>query len=133
MKSCCPHPLPENQLLLKKSKTVTLQCKILTMTLFSCKQEHTSGSNIAKTFLWWNSCCNEHKDYYKSKCSKALVCNSALLGEQSAEDCCRQTEPHRKMQLQEQSPGAIASSHQRLQIRSLELRKLRPQIVQNSS
>ena len=33
-------------------KTVTLQSKLLIM--FSCKQGHNSGKNIAKKIIWWN-------------------------------------------------------------------------------
>ena len=58
----------------KNYKTISFQSKFLRM--FSCKQGQTSGSNITKNMFWWNSCCNNYKDYYKNNGSKELFCNT---------------------------------------------------------
>ena len=33
------------------------------------QEGHTSGSNIPKKILWWNSICKNLKDHYKRECS----------------------------------------------------------------
>ena len=40
------------------------------------KKGHTSGRNITKKIIWWNSFCDNCRNYYKRESSKELFCNN---------------------------------------------------------
>ena len=64
-------------------KTITLQCKILSM--FSYKWGHTSDSKIAKKILWGNDFCNNYEDYYKEGFEEFFSNN---VGQDHSMCCC---------------------------------------------
>ena len=43
--------------------------------MFSCKEGHTSGSNITKKMFWWNSFCNN----YTKIITKILVPRNSFI------------------------------------------------------